>query len=196
MDSFEWNKIFGGVLGSLLVVLGVGKVVGAVYHPEPLEKNAYVVEGVAPHGEGGETKTAEAVAAVPLPNLLASAKPEAGAKVAKVCVSCHTFEQGGPNKTGPNLFGVVGNHLAHKDDFKYSAAFQTEQASGKTWTYDALFAYLDNPKAYLPGNMMSFAGVKNLQQRADLIAYLKSISPDAPPLPAVSDAPAPPAAPH
>lgn len=190
MDSFELNKIAGAVLGSLLLILGVNKVVGMIFSEHELEKKAYIVEGVVEEGAEGATAAA-APAAVPLPVLLASADATKGEKIAKQCVSCHSFVQGGANLTGPNLYGVVGGPLAHKEDFSYSDAFKAEHAAGKTWTYDALFGYLRDPKSFLPGNKMAFAGVRKDEQRADLIAYLTSISPNAPAFPVPEAAPAP-----
>lgn len=98
--------------------------------------------------------------------------PEAGKAASRVCAACHSFDQGGPNKVGPNLFGVVGASIAHRDDFNYSAAMKDAEGD---WTVEKLDAYLANPKAAIPGNKMGFAGLKDDAKRQDVIAYLASL---------------------
>lgn len=178
MNGFEWNKIFAAVLLAGLVTMFGGFVARELVVHEHLEKNAYVVEGVA-----AETSTATAAPAGPgdIKPLLAKADAVAGQKVARACQACHDFSEGGPNKVGPNLYGIVGNVHAHKDDFSYSAGMTA--LHGEKWDYDALNQFLYSPKDAVKGTKMTFAGVKNDQDRANLIAWLKTISPNAPPLP-------------
>jgi cytochrome c len=171
MDSFELNKIAGALLGSLLAVLGINKVMGTIYgSPEEGATKAYVVEGVETQGPaptGGAPQAQKSLA-----ELLAEATPEAGKRVSAKCASCHTFEQGGSNKTGPNLWGVVNGPFAHKEDFSYSPAFQESHEQGRKWTDELLFQYLENPQKFEPGNKMQFAGLKKPEERANIIAYL------------------------
>ena len=147
---------------------------------ETLEKNVYVVEGV-PAAQDMPTSTAAAGPA-PIGPLLAKADPAAGQKIARACQACHSFEEGGANKVGPNLYGIVGNIHAHKDDYSYSSAMMAMK--GQPWSYDALNTFLYGPQAAMKGTKMTYAGVKNDQDRANLIAWLKTISPNAPALPA------------
>lgn len=170
MDSFELNKIAGAVLGSLLAILGINKIMGGIYGvPEEPATKAYIVEGVETAGAATVTEPQPEKS---LAELLAEATPQAGKRVSAKCASCHTFEQGGPNKTGPNLWGVVGNSFAHKEDFNYSAAFQESRAGGRKWTDALLFQYLENPRKFEPGNKMQFAGLKKPEERANIISYL------------------------
>ena len=184
MNGFEWNKIFAAVLLAGLVTMFGGFVARELVHSEKLEKNAYVVEGVA--AENMPTAATGAgngpTGPAPIAPLLAKADPAAGQKIARQCQACHGFEEGGPNKVGPNLYGIVGNSHAHKEDFSYSAGMAA--LHGQPWTYDALNDFLYSPKDAVKGTKMTFAGVKNDQDRANLIAWLRTISPSAPPLPA------------
>lgn len=179
MDSFEWNKIAGAVLASLLLMMVIGIGVGGLYKPVKPAKPGYVI-AVEEAAKPGETKAA---AVVDVNAILASASPDKGADVFKKCAVCHTVEKGGPNKTGPNLWGIVGNKHAHLGaGFAYSDIFKSK--AGEPWTFQALFDYLDNPKAAMPGNKMAFAGLSKPEDRANVIAFLNKNS-DAPlPLPA------------
>jgi len=126
---------------------------------------------------------------VDLGTLLAGADAGRGQRTAQVCASCHTFEPGGPNRTGPNLNGIVGRSVAGHGGFNYSPAMASH---GGQWTYEALDQFLTSPARAVPGTRMSFAGLRNPRDRASVIAYLAQISPGAPPFPA--PAPATPAA--
>lgn len=129
----------------------------------------------------GADAPADATAAAPKkdekPFDLASyvADPVKGEKVAAKCKACHNFDNGGPNRTGPNLFGIVDNVVTHKPDFSYSSAMQAKKAEFGTWTTDHLFAFLESPKDVVPGTKMQFNGVKSPADRADLIAWLKTL---------------------
>jgi cytochrome c len=106
----------------------------------------------------------------------AAGDPAKGAGVAKRCAACHSLEEGGSNKIGPHLWGVVGRPIASVPDFAYSDAMKAFSEGGaKTWTPELLDAYLTDPKKTIPGNKMAFPGLKNDKQRADLIAYLDTL---------------------
>lgn len=181
MDSWTFNKIAGAVLGTALMVLGLENLSAGIYHPTlpPADKQGFLIEVAAAEeaAPGGE-----AAAAVSLGTLLASADATKGADVAKACAACHNFTKDGVNKTGPGLWDVVERPIAAHEGFTYSEALSKDK--GKPWAYDHLFAFLKAPKKAYPGTKMAFGGIANDKKRADLVAYLASLS-DAPkPFPA------------
>ncbi|WP_375165986.1 c-type cytochrome [Chelativorans sp.] len=186
MDSFELNKIIGAFLGVVFVVFSVSLISDAIFASHAPETPGYAIavpEGQAA-GAGGQAPAAESV----LP-LLASADPSAGETVFKRCQACHTPEQGGPNKVGPNLWGVVNRPVASHEGFSYSGAMKEFAQGGQvTWTYEHLDHFLLDPKGLVPGTAMAFAGLKNVQDRANVIAYLRSLSDQPAPLPEAAPA--------
>lgn len=178
MNSFEINKVLGALLGTCLLVLIVHFAAGAVLAPPVVAKPGYeiAVKEEEPAKAGGEA----AAKAESIENLLASASTEHGAQVAKQCQVCHNLQEGQGPKIGPDLYGVVGRKVASKENFHYTDALK---AKGGTWTFDALNKWLDDPRADVPGTAMTFAGIKNEKQRADVIAYLNTLSKNPEPLP-------------
>ena len=182
MDSFEFNKIAGAVLGSVLVLLVIGNVGDALVSPKHLDKPAYVVEGVEAAATTAQAGPAEAAPQdPPVATLLASASAENGQKQFAKCASCHTIDKGGAAKVGPNLYGIVGNKHGHMEGFAYSDAMKAKPGN---WDYEALYTFLRAPKDYVPGTKMGFAGLKKPQDRADLLAYLRTQADSPVPLPA------------
>ncbi len=181
MDSFELNKILGALLGTCLFVLVTSFAAQAIFSPTMPEKPGFEV-AVQETG-GGEAKGAPAEKSEPIEKLLQTASVEKGATVAKKCAACHTFEKGGPNRVGPNLFGVVGEKRGEGRGFNFSAAMK---AKGGDWTFQDLNEFLKNPKAFIPGTAMGFAGISKDSERADVIAYLNSMSDHPQPIPSAS----------
>jgi cytochrome c len=180
MDSFEINKILGAVLATCLVLLITSFTANALFAPKAPEKPGFEIAAKEESGKGGEAKSA-AAPSEPIEKLLASASVEKGAAAAKVCQTCHTFEKGGPNRVGPNLFGIVGDHKGEgRGGFNFSAAMK---GKGGEWTIDDLNQFITNPKGFIPGTAMGFAGIQKDSQRADVIAYLNSLSDSPKPLP-------------
>jgi cytochrome c len=186
MNSFELNKILGAILGTCLITLALNITAGAIFAPVKPAKPGYAIAAKEESAGGGEAKKE---AEEPIEKLLASASVEKGQAAAKQCAACHTFEKGGPNRVGPNLWNIVGSERGEGRGFNFSAAMK---AKGGTWTYDELNKFLANPRGYIPGTAMTFAGLSRPQQRADVIDYLRTLSDNPQPLPkAAENAPAP-----
>jgi cytochrome c len=186
MDSFELNKILGALLFTCLVTLSVNIAAGAIFSPKNPAKPGYEI-AVPEHAPGGAAPGAPAEPAKPLPELLASADPKKGEASAKKCLTCHTFGKGEPNRVGPNLYGVVGRARASHPGFNYSAAMK---AKGGNWTLEDIDHFVANPKGFVPGTIMTFAGVPRATERADLLTYLNTLSDNPAPLPKAAAAPA------
>jgi cytochrome c len=182
MDSFEFNKIAGAVLGTALVVFGLNELSKIIYHaPEP-EKPGFAIEVAEAPGSGEAAAETPAAPAESLGTLLASADATKGQAVFKACAACHDVSKGGPNKVGPNLWDIVGrNHGVH-EGFAYSDAMAA--LKDKPWDYEALNAFLLAPKTAVPGTKMAYGGLKKDADRANLLAYLATLSDSPVPFPA------------
>lgn len=182
MDSFELNKIIGAVLGTLLFVMGVGFLAEAIYHPIEDRGPGYALPEPEATASAGAA-AAPAAPEVPLATLLASANADDGAAAAKKCQACHDFTDGGPNKTGPNLYDVVERPIGSHPGFSYSDGMLEHNKKGDIWSYENLNAFITSPKTFTPGTKMTFSGIKDPQERANVLAYLQTLSHDPKPFP-------------
>jgi cytochrome c len=179
MDSFELNKIIGAILATCLLLLATSFTAGALFTPQLPEKPGYEI-AVKVEGESHGKGAAAAAPSEPIEKLLQTASVEKGAAAAKKCAACHTFEKGGPNRVGPNLFGIVERDRGSAPGFNYSAGMK---AKGGKWTYDDLNKFIANPKGFIAGTAMGFAGIPKDSERADVIGYLRSLADSPAPLP-------------
>lgn len=174
----ETNKILAAILCAGLLWMITGFISEGLVEPEHLKEPAYKVAGV---GEEVSATTAAAPKVLPpLAPLLASASVADGQNSVKKCAACHDFTKGGPNKVGPNLWNVIGAKHGHAEGFAYSDAIKSIPGN---WDYEGLNKFLYKPAQYAPGTKMTFAGISNDQERANVIAYLRSLSDSPAPLP-------------
>ena len=182
MDSLEFNKLAGGLLVGLLLAVGIGKLGDVLYAPD-LPAHAAVEAGADAHADAGVGDHGEEPA-VPLASLLAAADLADGESHFRKCKSCHAIAADDARGTGPNLYGIVGDAQARDAAFSYSGALSD---LGGAWTFEALDAFLANPKEYARGTKMTFRGLSDAEDRANLIAWINTRS-DAPlDLPAVEE---------
>ena len=181
MDGFSWNKLFAGLLVSLIVLKLGGVLSEHLMESMELEKNSFVIDVQALEQKDDSASDGKDQDAPDITPFLVKANVENGEKVFKKCLQCHTINKGGMHKIGPNLWGVVLKSYAHADDFAYSSAMKDHHDKDK-WTYDNLNHFLYKPKKHIPNTKMSFVGIKDDQERADLILYLRSQSDQLAPL--------------
>lgn len=178
LDSFEINKIVGAVLFTVLIGFGVSELAHGLVHVESPETVAYPVPEIAATAEAGAAQ--EDAAPVSTAALLAMGSAEKGAAVFKKCAACHSIEEGGPDKVGPNLHGVLGHDIAARPGFAYSATLAEMEGS---WTFDSLRAFVHSPKDYAKGTKMAFAGLKKDSDLASLLLFLHENGSASMPLP-------------
>lgn len=164
MDG-RFNTIAGWVLGAGIVLLGASLVTGEIFKEERPETMGYPIQGV--EEEGGEEGPAEQ----PIAFYLQTADAAAGEAVFRKCAACHNADQGGANGLGPNLFGTMGAPLTHVAGFAYSDALREK---GGTWTWEAMSEWLRSPRAFAPGTKMTFAGLSDPQDRANIMVFLNA----------------------
>jgi cytochrome c len=187
MNSYT-NMAAGALLSTVFVMMSVSIASEGLFHAEAPEKPGFAIVAEEAPADGGAA--AAAPAAVPIAQLLASADPAAGANSFKKCASCHSADPSSPNKVGPGLWSVVNRPIAAHEAFSYSAAMKDFSKGGaEKWDYEHLNHFLVAPKAYIKGTAMGFAGLKNDQERANVIAYLRSLSDSPAPLPDPAAAP-------
>lgn len=181
MDTWEFNKIAGAVLSALLLIFGMATFIDIQMSHKP-EKPGY--ELPVETKTAADTSAPEAAQAgvnfAEIAGLLQNASAENGQAAFKRCTTCHTPDKGGRNMTGPNLWGVIGRPKGSADGYNYSAAMKSK---GGEWTYEELANFIHDPRGYIPGNKMAFAGIKDEAEIADLLAYLRTLNDNPPPLP-------------
>ena len=179
--SLEGNKIVAAILTAGIIGMAAGNFSRILYQPAPLEEEHYKIQGAT--ADTASTASAEPAAGekvTPIAPLLTKASVEDGKKIANKCQSCHSLEKGGPNKIGPDLWGVVDRPVGKHEGFTYSSAVASK---GGNWTYEELNHFLHGPREYIQGTKMTFAGLPKEQDRADVIAYLRTLSDNPEPLP-------------
>ena len=186
MSLYELNKIAGAVLFALLILFGTRTVSNIIFTPHAPDQPGYEIEVADEDGQTAGQPQQEA--AVPLANLLQQASVEQGQRSAKKCAACHTFDEGGASRVGPNLYNIVGQPLGAEQGFAYSQALKDK---GGDWNYENLDHFIEAPRAFLPGTKMAFAGIRRPTERADLILYLRSLSPSPVALPEPEPEPEP-----
>jgi len=180
MDSYEWNKIAGAVLGTLLFIVAVKIASDFIFLVPQPAKPGYIVQGVP---AASESNAPAAPAVEPLPDfgtVLPKADVAKGKDISTRCQQCHDLSKGGPDKIGPNLWGIVNRPRASRSSFSYSSAMSSSHAP---WTYENLFRYLKSPQEVVPGTKMTFAGLPSAQDRIDLLAYLRTLADTPAPIP-------------
>lgn len=175
----DFNTMAMGFLFTVFIAMGLSFLSEVVFHVDKPEQAGYIIEVAEAAGAAGEAEEAVEL----ITPLLASADLGAGEKLVKRCTACHSFENGGPNKVGPHIYDVVGRDIAAVGDFGYSSGM-TEYGAGKKWSYEELDGFLKKPSQWVKGTSMGFAGLKKIEDRANIIAYMRTLSENPIPLPA------------
>ena len=164
------NKIIVSIVFAVILILGINKVANVIFYVEKPEKSAYQVASVTTVASNTSTETASTSSeAGNIMALFASTSATDGAKVFKKCAACHSIAEGGANKIGPALWGVLGRTAGSVPGYKYSKAMA---AYGKNWSFEEMNGFLIKPKDWIKGTKMSFAGLKNAKERAAVILYM------------------------
>jgi cytochrome c len=183
------QKMAGGLLLGMIIAVALNLLVNMAVMPPRMNaptpeiaasEGGFALSALEAKGAAEGAAAAPAAEDKPLPVRLAAASVDKGQATAKKCLSCHSFDDGGATKVGPNLYGVLGRAKGSKEGFAYSDAIKK---LGGNWTYEDLDKFLTKPSAFASGTKMTFAGLSEGQDRADVIMYLHSISPNAPPPP-------------
>jgi cytochrome c len=180
MDSFEYNKMIGALLGTVFVVFTIALLSDAIFSSPNPAKEGFTIKAEETAAAGA----AKPAAPVQIAPLLVKADPKKGEQIFHRCEACHDGTKGGPNKVGPNLWGVVGRPIASHPGFSYSAGMKKfSDGSKKHWTYQLISEFITSPRKEVPGTAMGFAGLDDPQDRANVISYLRTLSDNPEPLP-------------
>ena len=172
MSAFEWNKIIASVLTAMIVAMAAGILASELVRPKPLENPVFLPAG-AEQVAAAPAEQPAAAKLEPIEPLLANADPKRGEQLTKVCAVCHTFNKGGTNKIGPNLWEVTEEGIAEVPNYQFSAALQADK--GQKWEPEKLNQWLYSPQSFAKGTKMTFVGFPKAQDRADVIAYLDTL---------------------
>jgi cytochrome c len=173
MSSFEWNKIIASVLTAMIIAMVSGILANQLVRPKELEKPVFMVQGAEQTAAAPAEQQPAAAKLEPIAPLLAKADPKRGEQLTKVCTTCHTFNKGGANKVGPNLWDVTEEQIASVPGYQFSAALEKDK--NEKWDPEKLNEWLNNPQSFAKGTKMTFAGFPKAQDRADVIAYLETL---------------------
>jgi cytochrome c len=173
MSSFEWNKVIASVLTALIIAMVSGILANQLVQPKELEKPVFVVQGAEQTAAAPAEQQPAAAKLEPIGPLLAKADPKKGEQLTKICQTCHTFDKGGPNKIGPNLWDVTEENIASVPNYQFSAALEKDKS--EKWDPEKLNEWLHNPQSFAKGTKMTFAGFPKAEDRADVIAYLETL---------------------
>ncbi len=185
-DELRWNKIFGASLATLLVIFGLRQISDMVFAPQPPKKPGYAIAVADTSADAGGA--VEADTPPDWGTVLPTADKAAGQTVSAKCGSCHNFANGGPNQTGPNLWGVLGRKPGSHPGFAYSQAMTDFGNKVPAWDYEHIYEFLKGPQSYIPGTKMGFVGLKKREDRINLIAWLRDQNSSPPPIPAPNPA--------
>ena len=163
------NKIIVSIVFAIILILGINKVTDVIYYVEKPEKSAYQVTTVTTVASTSAETSSASSESVNIMALFASTSAVEGAKVFKKCLACHSITEGGANKIGPALWGVLGRPAGSVSGYKYSKAMA---AHGKNWSFEEMNGFLIKPKDWIKGTKMSFAGLKKANDRAAVILYM------------------------
>ena len=164
------NKIIVSIVFAVILIVGINKITDSIFYVEKPEKSAYQVASVTTAASTTSTETnSTSSESGNIMALFASTSAAEGAKVFKKCSACHSIAEGGANKIGPALWGVLGRPAGSVPGYKYSKAMA---AHGKNWSFEEMNGFLIKPKDWIKGTKMSFAGLKNAKDRAAVIRYM------------------------
>jgi len=179
MGGIEFNKIFAAILIAGITAMFAGFIAEQFVHADKLKENAFKIEGVEAAGVSSAVAMPEPILA-----MIGAADIARGQKLSKACAACHSFEAGGANGVGPNMYDIVGRKKQNVDGYSYSGVLN--QNGEEVWTYAALNKFLWKPKTYAPGTKMNYIGLKKPEDRAAMIAWLRTMAPSEKPLPNAS----------
>ena len=161
------NKIIVSIVFAVILIIGINKIADSIYYVEKPEKSAYQVASVTTVASTASAETSSEAGNIMA--LFASTSAAEGAKVFKKCAACHSIAEGGKNKIGPALWGVLGRQAGSLPDYKYSKAMA---AYGKKWSFEEMNGFLIKPKDWIKGTKMTYAGLKSEKERAAVILYM------------------------